>query len=57
MQDDGNVKCSCPPGFKGDGVKSCEGMNTEILHLVLKLWGNEIYTRAQVFAILNQEPL
>lgn len=30
-QDNGNVKCSCPPGFKGDGVKSCEGMDTEIL--------------------------
>ncbi|XP_050939491.1 vacuolar-sorting receptor 3-like isoform X1 [Cucumis melo] len=25
--DDGNVKCSCPPGFKGDGVKSCEDID------------------------------
>jgi hypothetical protein len=24
-QDNGEVKCQCPPGFKGDGVKSCEG--------------------------------
>lgn len=27
-QDDGDVKCSCPPGFKGDGVKNCEGTDT-----------------------------
>ena len=24
-QDIGDGKCQCPPGFKGDGVKSCEG--------------------------------
>jgi len=24
-QDDGGVKCKCPAGFKGDGVKNCEG--------------------------------
>lgn len=24
-QDAGDGKCQCPPGFKGDGVKSCEG--------------------------------
>lgn len=24
-QDIGDSKCVCPPGFKGDGVKSCEG--------------------------------
>lgn len=28
-QDDGGVKCKCPPGFKGDGVKSCEGKRNE----------------------------
>lgn len=24
-QDNGGVKCECPAGFKGDGVKNCEG--------------------------------
>lgn len=24
-QDNGEVQCQCPHGFKGDGVKSCEG--------------------------------
>lgn len=24
-QDDGGVKCQCPAGFRGDGVKNCEG--------------------------------
>jgi hypothetical protein len=24
-QDNGEVKCHCPPGFKGDGVKICDG--------------------------------
>lgn len=24
-QDSENGKCQCPPGFKGDGVKSCVG--------------------------------
>jgi len=24
-QDNGGVKCQCPTGFKGDGVKNCEG--------------------------------
>ncbi|KAA3482465.1 vacuolar-sorting receptor 3-like [Gossypium australe] len=26
-QDDGNGKCQCPPGFKGDGVKNCEDID------------------------------
>lgn len=21
----GDSQCKCPPGFKGDGIKSCEG--------------------------------
>ncbi|KAK8311991.1 hypothetical protein V6Z12_D01G009700 [Gossypium hirsutum] len=25
--DNGDVKCQCPPGFKGDGVKSCEDID------------------------------
>ncbi|XP_020237450.1 vacuolar-sorting receptor 1 [Cajanus cajan] len=25
--DDGSVKCQCPAGFKGDGVKNCEDIN------------------------------
>ncbi|KGN52769.1 vacuolar-sorting receptor 4 isoform X2 [Cucumis sativus] len=25
--DNGEVKCKCPPGFKGDGVKTCEDIN------------------------------
>nr|XP_017259200.1 PREDICTED: vacuolar-sorting receptor 3-like [Daucus carota subsp. sativus] len=25
--DDGDTKCVCPPGFKGDGVKSCEDID------------------------------
>lgn len=25
QQDIGGSKCECPPGFTGDGVKSCEG--------------------------------
>lgn len=25
QQDSADGKCTCPPGFKGDGVKSCEG--------------------------------
>jgi len=24
-QDNGGVKCECPAGFKGDGVKNCAG--------------------------------
>lgn len=24
-QDNGGVKCQCPTGFSGDGVKNCEG--------------------------------
>lgn len=27
-QDKENGKCVCPPGFKGDGVKSCVGKRT-----------------------------
>lgn len=27
-QDKGDSKCVCPPGFKGDGVKSCVGKRT-----------------------------
>lgn len=27
-QDKGDGKCVCPPGFKGDGVKSCVGKRT-----------------------------
>ncbi|XP_022984499.1 vacuolar-sorting receptor 4-like [Cucurbita maxima] len=25
--DNGEAKCKCPPGFRGDGVKSCEDIN------------------------------
>ncbi|KAA0044343.1 vacuolar-sorting receptor 4-like isoform X2 [Cucumis melo var. makuwa] len=25
--DNGEVKCKCPPGFRGDGVKTCEDIN------------------------------
>ncbi|XP_022149168.1 vacuolar-sorting receptor 3-like [Momordica charantia] len=25
--DNGEVKCKCPPGFKGDGVRNCEDIN------------------------------
>lgn len=25
QQDSADGKCTCPPGFKGDGVKSCAG--------------------------------
>ena len=25
VQDDHTKGCKCPPGFKGDGVNSCEG--------------------------------
>ncbi|KAG2704073.1 hypothetical protein I3760_06G167300 [Carya illinoinensis] len=25
--DNGEVKCQCPPGFKGDGIKSCEDID------------------------------
>ncbi|XP_041010612.1 vacuolar-sorting receptor 3-like [Juglans microcarpa x Juglans regia] len=25
--DNGELKCQCPPGFKGDGIKSCEDIN------------------------------
>lgn len=41
------MKCSCPPGFKGDGVKSCEGKDIGSLSILwfytfeFKLWGNE----------------
>lgn len=24
-QDNGGIKCECPAGFKGDGVKDCTG--------------------------------
>ncbi|KAK9044246.1 hypothetical protein V6N11_072561 [Hibiscus sabdariffa] len=27
MEDSGDIKCRCPPGFKGDGVKSCEDVD------------------------------
>ncbi|KAM5549586.1 hypothetical protein ABKV19_000821 [Rosa sericea] len=26
-QDDGGVQCKCPPGFKGDGVKTCDDID------------------------------
>lgn len=32
-QDKGDGKCVCPPGFKGDGVKSCVGKRTKNLVL------------------------
>lgn len=25
QQDNEERKCTCPPGFKGDGIKTCEG--------------------------------
>lgn len=25
VQDTGDSKCKCPPGFKGDGIKTCAG--------------------------------
>ena len=25
VQDDHTKGCTCPPGFKGDGVNNCEG--------------------------------
>lgn len=31
MQETGDNKCQCPPGFKGDGIKNCEGIT--IIHL------------------------
>jgi len=31
MQDDYRKGCTCPPGFRGDGVKSCEGINLVVL--------------------------
>ncbi|KAE8670011.1 Vacuolar-sorting receptor 1 [Hibiscus syriacus] len=37
--DDGNNKCECPPGFKGDGIKTCEGesrMNKLMFHAVIR---------------------
>lgn len=37
-QDDGGVKCKCPPGFKGDGVNSCEGKRTKHLDVLLDLY-------------------
>lgn len=26
LQDDRTKGCKCPPGFRGDGVNSCEGL-------------------------------
>jgi len=31
MQDDYKKGCTCPPGFRGDGVQSCEGINLVVL--------------------------
>lgn len=28
MQDDHTKGCKCPPGFRGDGVNSCQGILT-----------------------------
>ncbi|KAL0384312.1 UNVERIFIED_CONTAM: Vacuolar-sorting receptor 4 [Sesamum radiatum] len=31
-------KCTCPPGFKGDGVNSCEGKTTEVKSAWTAVW-------------------
>ncbi|PPR94142.1 hypothetical protein GOBAR_AA26529 [Gossypium barbadense] len=28
--DTGDVKCQCPPGFRGDGINSCDGTQTNV---------------------------
>lgn len=35
QQDNEEGKCTCPPGFKGDGVKNCEGKRVFSLSLSL----------------------
>lgn len=46
VQDTGDSKCMCPHGFKGDGIKTCDGKMlgqqifiTKILYLIIHILG------------------
>ncbi len=43
FQESGNGKCQCPAGFRGDGVKKCEGiLRVTLSHFIRILKGKLI---------------
>ena len=65
-QDNGEVKCQCPTGFKGDGVNSCTGktldiflvliVSVDITNLGYKIWepkGISWPSRHEIRSVIN----